>query len=131
MSIMRRVENQQQRQSGQISQRGIGLVGMLGWACLIASAAVLTGRWLPTLLEFYTIQRIVDRIAQDNPATLPEVRVAFDQARQVEYSVRSISGQDLLIARDNDKLQIGFAYDKQIEIAGPVSLLIKYQGHSH
>ena len=104
---------------------------MLGWACLIGSAAVLTGRWLPTLLEFYTIQRVVDRIAQDNPATQSEVRAAFDQARQVEYSVRSISGQDLLIARDNDKLQIGFAYDKQIEIAGPVSLLIKYQGHSH
>jgi len=36
-----------------------------------------------------------------------------------------------LIARDNDKLQIGFAYDKQIEIAGPVFLLIKYQSHSH
>ena len=131
MSTMRRVENQQIGQASQISQRGIGLVGLMGWVLLLAGVAVLAGRLLPTLLEFYTIQRVVDRIAQDNPATLQEVRVAFDQARQVEYSVRSISGQDLLIARDNDKLQIGFAYDKQIEIAGPVSLLIKYQGHSH
>jgi len=46
---------------------------------------LIAGTALPTLLVFYTVQRVVDRIAQDNPATLQEVRAAFDQARQVGY----------------------------------------------
>jgi hypothetical protein len=36
-----------------------------------------------------------------------------------------------VITKDNDKLQISFAYDKQIDLAGPVFLLIKYEGKSH
>ena len=111
-------------------QRGFSLVGLLFWGVLLAFSAVVVARVFPTVLEFYTIQKVVNRIAVANPATVPAVRAEFERAVQIEYSITSIAAQDLVVTKDNDKLQISFAYDKQIELAGPVFLLIKYQGKS-
>ena len=112
-------------------QRGFSLIGLLFWGVVLAFSAVVLARVFPTVLEFYTIQKAVDRIAVANPATVPAVRAEFERAIQVEFSIVSISAQDLVVTKDNDKLQISFAYDKQIDLAGPVFLLIKYQGKSH
>ena len=35
-----------------------------------------------------------------------------------------------MITKDNDKVVIQFAYDKEIEIVKPVYILIKYEGSS-
>lgn len=111
-------------------QRGISLFGLLFWGVLIAFVGVIGARAFPTVLEYITIQRVIDRIAKSNPATVPAVRAEFDRAKMVEYSITSISGSDLQVSKDNDKLTISFAYDKQIELAGPAYLLIKYEGHT-
>ena len=59
------------------------------------------------------------------------VRQDFDKATQVEYSIQSISSSDLVITKDNnDKVVIEFAWDKEIELFGPVYLMIKYRGKS-
>lgn len=116
---------QQQQQ-----QRGVSLIGLLFWGVVVAFTAVVLARVFPTVLEFYTIQKVVNRIAVSNPSTVPAVRAEFDRATQVEFSIKSISAQDLIVTKDNDKLQIAFAYDKQIDLAGPVFLLIKYEGKS-
>ncbi|MCV2354498.1 DUF4845 domain-containing protein [Paucibacter sp. B2R-40] len=111
-------------------QRGISLLGLLFWGVLLAFTGVVAARVFPTVLEFYTIQTAVNRIAASNPATVPAVREAFDRTQQIEYSIVSINSKDLVISKENDKLQISFAYDKQIELGGPVYLLIKYEGRS-
>lgn len=112
-------------------QRGLSLLGLLFWGAVMACAAVVAMRVFPSVLEFYTIQRVVDRIVVTNPATVPAVRAEFERAKQIEYSIVSIASGDLAISKDNDKLQIKFAYDKEIALAGPVFLLIKYEGTSH
>jgi Tfp pilus assembly protein FimT len=111
-------------------QAGLSLLGLLFWAVLLAFTGVVAARVFPTVLEFYTIQSAVNRIAASNPATVPAVRADFDRAQQIEYSIVSISSKDLVVSKDNDKLQISFAYEKQIELGGPVYLLIKYEGRS-
>ncbi|MET0519649.1 MAG: DUF4845 domain-containing protein [Burkholderiaceae bacterium] len=111
-------------------QRGISLFGLLFWGVLIAFTGVVAAKTFPTVLEYYTIKRVIDRIAVSNPPTVPAVRAEFERARSVEYSITSITGQDLVVGKDNDKVQISFAYDKEVELAGPVFLLIKYEGRS-
>jgi hypothetical protein len=61
---------------------------------------------------------------------VPEIRAAFDRQKEIEYSITSISGKDLQVTKENDKVVIRFAYDKEIELYGPVFLLIKYEGSS-
>lgn len=111
-------------------QRGVTLFGLVFWALLIGFAAYLVIRVFPTVNEYLTIQRTVEQIAAAQPATVAEARQAFDRQKDVEYSISSITGKDILVTKENDKVVIGFAYDKLIPIYGPVNLLIKYEGRS-
>ncbi len=112
-------------------QRGVSLIGLLFWAVLLSFVGVVAAKTFPTVLEYITIKRVIHKIALDNPGTVPAVRAEFDKARQVEYGITSISSGDLVVTKDNDKLVISFAYDKQVELFGPVNLLIKYEGNSN
>jgi hypothetical protein len=111
-------------------QRGVTLFGLMFWAVLIGFGALITMRVLPTLNEYYTIQRAVDKIAKEGGATVPEIRAAFERQKQIEYSITSIGSKDLQVTKDNEKIVVSFAYDKEIELMAPVYLLIKYEGRS-
>ncbi|HWH80799.1 MAG TPA: DUF4845 domain-containing protein [Burkholderiaceae bacterium] len=118
-----------QRQSAR-SQRGITLFGLLAWAIVVGFVALIVMKVLPTMNEYFTIQKAVNKIAAEGATTVPEIRAAFERAKDVEYSISSISGKDLKITKENDKVVISFAYDKEIELISPVFLLIKYEGRS-
>ncbi len=112
------------------AQRGVTLFGLMFWAVLIGFLALVGLRVLPTMNEFFTIQRAVNKVAAEGISTVPAIRAAFDKQKDIEYSISSISGKDLNITKDNDKVVIAFAYDKEIELMSPVFLLIKYEGRS-
>jgi Domain of unknown function (DUF4845) len=118
------------RASRRSAQRGVTLFGLLFWGMLVGIAAYVVIRVFPTVNEYLTIQRSVETIAKSQPATVAEVRQAFDKQRDIEYSISSITGKDLLVTKENDKVVVGFAYDKLIPIYGSVYLLIKYEGRS-
>ena len=111
-------------------QRGITLFGLLFWGILVGFGGYLLVRTLPTLNEYFTIQRTVEKVAKEQPATVAAARQAFDKQKELEYSISSISGKDLTITKENDQVVIGFAYEKEISVMGPVYILIKYEGRS-
>ncbi len=111
-------------------ERGITLFGLLIWAIVIGFVALLGMRVLPTVNEYFTIQKAVSKIAAEGLSTVPEIRAAFEKQKDIEYSITSISAKDLDITKENDKVVIRFAYDKEVEIMSPVYLLIKYEGSS-
>lgn len=115
---------------GRARQRGVTLFGLLFWALVIGFGAYLVIRVFPTVNEFLTIKSAIERIAATQPATVAEVRTAFDRQKEVEYSISTISGKDLLITKENERVVVAFSYDKLVPIYGPVSLLIKYEGRS-
>jgi len=110
------------------AQRGITLIGLLLWAIVVAFVALIIVRVLPTINEYSTILRAVQKIAKDAPPTVAAAREAFEKQKEVEYSISSIGGKELQVSKENDKIVIRFAYDKEIEIFEPVFLLIKYRG---
>ena len=112
------------------SQRGITLFGLLFWAILVGIVTLVALKVLPTLNEYFTIQRAVDKAAQEGGTTVPQIRAAFDRQKDIEYSISSISGKDLQITKEDDRVVIRYAYDKEIELMAPVFLLIKYEGRS-
>jgi hypothetical protein len=111
-------------------QRGITLFGLLFWAIVVGFVALVGMRVLPTVNEYTTIQRAVSKIAKEGGTTVPEIRAAFDRQKEIEYSITTISGKDLTVTKENDKIVISFAYNKEIDLMGPVFLLIKYEGRS-
>jgi Domain of unknown function (DUF4845) len=111
-------------------QRGVTLFGLLFWAILIGFGAYVLVRVLPTVNEYATIKRTVDTIAATQPPTVAEARAAFDKQREIEYSITAITGKDLTVTKENDRVVLGFAYNKEIPIYGPVYILIKYEGRT-
>ncbi|MEP6875288.1 MAG: DUF4845 domain-containing protein [Burkholderiales bacterium] len=111
-------------------QRGITLFGLMFWAIVVGFLALVTMRVLPTMNEYFTIERAVKKVATEGGGTVPEIRASFDKQKEIEYSIQSITGKDLVITKENDKVVVSFAYDKEIELMKPVFLLIKYEGRS-
>ena len=112
------------------SQRGVTLFSLMFWAIIVGFTALIAMRVLPTLNEYFTIQKAVNRIANENNGTVGAVRQAFEKQKEVEYSIQTIGGKDLNVTKENDKVVISFAYDKEVELVKPVYLLIKYEGRS-
>jgi hypothetical protein len=112
------------------AQRGVTLFGLMFWAIVVGFAALIVMKVLPTLNEYFTIQKAVNKLAHEGGTTVPEIRAAFERTKDIEYSIQSITAKDLNITKENEKVVITFAYDKEIELMKPVYLLIKYEGRS-
>jgi hypothetical protein len=111
-------------------QRGITLFGLMFWAVVVGFFALIGMRVLPTLNEYFTIKRTINKIITEG-STVPEIRAAFERQKDIEYSISSISAKDLTIIKENDKIVVSFAYDKEVELMKPVYLLIKFEGRSN
>ncbi|MBP6901668.1 MAG: DUF4845 domain-containing protein [Burkholderiaceae bacterium] len=110
--------------------RGLTLIGLMTWAILVGFVGYILVRAVPTVTEFYAIQRIVDRVAAEPASTVAGIRAAYEKHRDIDQTITSVTGKDLDITKENDKVVISFAYEKEIDLVGPVFLLIKYSGRS-
>jgi uncharacterized membrane protein YhiD involved in acid resistance len=105
------------------------MFGLLFWAIILGFLALIGMRVLPALNEYFTIKRTINKISSEG-TTVPEIRASFEKQKDIEYSITTISGKDLSITKENDKVVVSFAYDKEIELMKPVFLLIKFEGRS-
>jgi Tfp pilus assembly protein FimT len=112
------------------AQRGVTLFGLLFWAVVVSTIGYLAMRVFPTVNEYLTIKKTIEKVAASSPATVAEARAAFDRQKDVEYSISSISGKDLEITKEDERVVISFAYNNEVPLYGPVFLLIKYEGRS-
>jgi hypothetical protein len=119
-----------ERLKGPQGQRGVSLFGLLFWAVVVGFVALLGMRVLPTVNEFLTIQKAVNKAALEGGNTVAGIRAVFERQKEVEYAIQSISSKELDITKENDHVVVRFAYDKEIEVMSPVFLLIKYEGRS-
>jgi hypothetical protein len=111
-------------------QSGVTLLGLLMWAIVLGFGALIVMKVVPTVIEYSSINRAVNKIAAEGLTTVPEIRAAFERQKEIDYGITSISSKDLDITKENDKVVIRFAYNKEVELFSPVFLLIKYQGTS-
>ncbi|HRH16561.1 MAG TPA: DUF4845 domain-containing protein [Aquabacterium sp.] len=111
-------------------QRGISLLGLIFWGVVISALAAVVIKVFPVVTEYQTISRMVDKLAREGGSTVPEIRASFDKYKTVEYGIESIGAKDLEISKEDDKIVISFAYDKEVELVDPVYLLIKFKGQS-
>ena len=111
-------------------QRGVTLFGLLFWAVLVGFVALIGMRVLPALNEYFTIKRAINKVATEG-STVAEIRASFEKQKDIEYSIVSISAKDLTITKENEKVVVSFAYDKEVELVKPVFLLIKFEGRSN
>ena len=108
-------------------QRGISFIGLLFVGGVLGVTFVLAAQVLPTLVELQAINKAATKASAGS--TVPEVRAIFDRAGAID-DIHSISGKDLEVTKEGDKTVVAFAYTREIHMAGPAYLLLKYNGRS-
>lgn len=108
-------------------QHGITFIGLLFIGGILAVTGVIVAQVIPTLIELQAITKAVNKARDGN--SVPEVRMIFDRAAQID-DIKSISGKDLDVSKEGEKVVIRFAYQREIHLAGPAWLTLKYDGQS-
>jgi beta-lactam-binding protein with PASTA domain len=108
-------------------QRGITFLGLIFVGAVFGSLILVGMRVFPTTVEFMAIQKAVKKASAGN--TVAEVRTIFDKAAQID-DISSIKGADLEVTKSGDQVVVNFAYQREMHLAGPAYLLLKYQGSS-
>jgi hypothetical protein len=109
------------------SQRGMSFFGLLFFGGLLAVLGVIGAQIVPTALEYQAVDKAVNKAREGN--SVAEVRSIFDKAAQID-AISSITGKDLEVTKEGDKIVVSFAYEREIHLTGPAYLTLKYKGRS-
>jgi hypothetical protein len=105
-------------------QNGLSLVGFIFVIAIVAAVAILGLKVVPTVVEYAAVKKAIVN-AKNAGGTPLEIKSSFDKQADAGY-IESVSGKDLQIIRNGEGVDISVAYQKKIELFGPVSLVIDY-----
>lgn len=108
-------------------QRGLTFVGLLVVGILLALTGVVVAQAVPTYIEYLAVQKAVDKAAAGE--TVAEVRSIFDRSATID-NISAIAGKDLQVGKEGNKVVVSYAYERDIHLAGPAYLVLRYQGRS-
>jgi hypothetical protein len=108
-------------------QQGLTFFGLIIVGILLAYTGVILAQVAPTYIEYIAVQKAVDKAAAGS--TVAEVRSIFDKAAQID-DIRTIAGKDLVVGKEGDRVVVSYAYVREIHLAGPANLVMKYEGRS-
>jgi len=114
--------------SFQHKQRGITFIGLLIIGGVLAAAGVVAAQVVPTVIEYQAVLKAVNKAKQGS--TIPEIRTIFDKAASID-NITSLSGKDIDVKKEGDKVVVSFAYQREIHLTGPAFLTLKYTGQSN
>ncbi len=109
------------------AQRGISFIGLLFVGIVLACVGVVVAQVVPTLIEYQAIDKAANKAKEGS--TVPEVRAIFDRAQSID-DFHSVSGKDLVVKKDGDKVVVAYSYEREIHLFGPAFLTLKYAGQS-
>lgn len=113
--------------SSRSQQRGITFLGLLINAILFAVIGVVAAQVLPTYVEYLAVGKAAD--AARNGQTPAEARDMFDKVAVIN-DIRSITGKDIEVTKEGEKVVVSYAYQREIHLAGPAYLTMKYSGRT-
>jgi len=108
-------------------QRGISFIGLLFVGGILAMTGVIAAQAFPTVIEYMAIEKAAQRATAGQ--SVVEVRGLFDKSAEID-NIKSITGKDLEVTKEGDKVVVGFSYQREIHLAGPAFLTLKYAGRS-
>lgn len=113
--------------AGKSRQRGISFFTLIFILAVLGGVGAMVMQTLPSFLEYQSAVKAINK-AKDE-ATVAGVRNVFDRMAQVD-NITSISGKDLEITKEGDRVVVSFAYQKEFHMFGPAYLLMKYAAAS-
>lgn len=105
-------------------QKGFSFIGFVVIAVLAVAVFAIGGQSLPILLEYQAAVKAAKKAA-DEGGSISEIRAAFDRAAAID-DIRTITGNNLEIGKMNEKVIVGFDYEREIPLVGPAYLVYRF-----
>ncbi len=110
------------------TQRGFTLIGLIYNGIVLACVGLIGAQVFPTYLEYTAVAKAVNKAASEG-GSVAQVRSTFDKMAQID-DIKTIAGTDLEVTKEGDKVVVKFEYQREIHLAGPMWLTMKYAGRS-
>jgi hypothetical protein len=107
-------------------QRGLSLIGLIFVGAIVAALMLIGFKIVPAINEYLAVDRAVQKI-RNEASTVRDLRNAFDRYASID-DIHSISGKDLDITKDGDRIVISYAYDYSVPLLDNVRLVIDFSG---
>ena len=111
---------------GRRGERGLSMIGFLFVATVIAVVAIVGFRMVPSYVEYFTVQKAVEKSLRDAPDPTPAVvKKSFEKYIAADY-IDSVGATDLNVTREGNAIVAQVAWQKQLHMVGNVSLLLDF-----
>lgn len=110
-------------------QKGVSLSSLLIWSLILVLGAIFGMKLVPAYIEHAAIKKHLIAIVQDTNlqnADPNQIRLTFNKRAQVD-NIKTISGQDIKIKRENSRTILSTKYTTKIPLASNVSLSIDFE----
>lgn len=114
-------------------QRGLSLSNLLIWSIIIVLIAIFGMKLVPVYIEHSAITKNLKAIAKEielQAGDPNQIRLSFSKRAQID-NIKSISGQDIKINRENGRVVLSAKYTVKIPLISNVSLNIDFESMSH
>lgn len=111
---------------GPARQRGLSLVSLIFIGVVVIFLLVIGAKAVPAMTEYFAVDRAVQKVAGEGQ-TVRDIRSAFDRYATVD-NISSISGRDLDVTKDGDRVIVSFSYQYSIPIMDNVRIVIDFAG---
>lgn len=115
-------------------QRGVSLNGLMIGGVIFAILALGAMKVLPDWMEYGRLKKVIAAVAADSSlkdSSVTQVRGAYRKRAEID-DIKSITAEDIDIAKEGGELVLSFAYSKKIPmfaIGGTkVSLGLDFEG---
>ena len=122
-SAVRRLAN---GPAGARRQRGLSLVSLIFVGLIVVILLFIGMKSVPALAEYFAVEKAVEKAGSEGQ-TVREIRSAFDRYATID-DIKSITGKDLDITKDADRIIVSFAYSYSIPLMDNVRIVIDFSG---
>jgi hypothetical protein len=112
--------------TGRARQRGLSLISLIFVGLIVVFLLVIGAKAVPAMTEYFAVDRAVQKVATEGQ-TVRDIREAFNRYASVD-DIKSISGKDLDITKDGDKVIVSYTYTYSIPILDNVRIVIDFAG---
>ncbi|MFT3814103.1 MAG: DUF4845 domain-containing protein [Acidovorax sp.] len=117
------------RSTSPARQRGLSFFGLIFLGLIIVGAFAVGGQSLPILIENQAIKKAALKAAREGN-TVAEVRAVFDRAASID-DIASVKAADLEVTKVNDKVVVGYKYERDVHLFGPAYLVYRFEGKTN
>lgn len=113
-------------------QRGLSLSSLLVWSIILTLVAIFGMKLAPVYIEHAAIKKNLTAIVKETnlqDADFSQIRLSFSKRAQID-NIKSVSGQDIKINRENGRLVLSAKYTTKMPLISNLSLHIDFEAIS-